>query len=180
MANTIHHLEAANLFIGDDDPTKSLYLALKNVQLPEMEEVVKEHMGGGAAMGIEMGMRIIKALTIPFKLEGANPDEITRFMPGPGAKRVKYTIRANIRDLKTHAEIPLKGIVEGRMSKVSMGEFDREKGVETDYEIKEIMFYTLHIGNEEKFYFDYFSGPNGVRINAIPVFQNLARNLGLA
>lgn len=178
--NTIHHLDMANLFVGDDDPTKSQFLVMKNVKVPSLEEKTKEHTGSGAAMSVEIGMRVVNALSMPFQLEGINPDVMTRFMPGPGASRIRYTVRANIRNVRDHTDIPLKAIVEGRMTKAEMSEFDRDKGTDSSYEIKEVFFYSLHLGTEEKYYFDYFSGPAGVRIGGIPVFQNAARNLGLA
>ena len=177
MSSTIRHLDAANLFVGDDDPTNSLFLILKNVKLPSLEEVTKEHMGGGAVAGIELGMRAIQPLKFPFQLEGFNPEQISRFMPGSG--RIKYTMRGNIRDIRDHTDLEVKAVIEGRMTKVEMSEFEKEKGINTDYEIKEVAFYSLFYNGVEKFYFDYFSGPAGVRMDGQPMFPALSRNLGL-
>lgn len=179
MASTIQHLDMANIFVGDDDPTKSVYLTLKNFKLPSLEEMTKDHTGGGTAMGITIGMALIQAPTFTFQLEGLNPDIDERFMPGL-QRRIKYTVRGNVSDLRDHRDIEVKAIIEGRMTKVEMSDFDREKGSTTDYEIKEVMFYALYFDNEEKWYLDYFAGASGVRRNGELMFPQKARNLGLA
>jgi phage tail tube protein FII len=179
MASTIRHLDMVNLFAGDDDPTKSLFLVIKNVKLPSREETTKEHSGGGAIAGIELGMRYLRALAVSFQLEGLNPDENRRFMPSAPA-RINYTMRGNVRDIRDHTDIEFKAIIEGRMTKVDLSEFDRDKGTQTDYEIKEIVRYTEYFGGVEKFHFDYFSGPAGLRIDGVLAHATAARNLGLA
>lgn len=178
MAQTLYNLDTANMFVGDDDPTNSLFLALKTVKLPGLEEQTKEHLGGGAMASVRLGMRSFQLGALSFTLEGVNPDVMPRFMPATG--RIKYTIRGNIRDIRSHDDIPLRAIVEGRMTKVDMSEFKKDDGVTTDYEISEMLFYHLYFGSQEKIYFDYFSGPNGLRIDGISPVQNVARNLGLA
>lgn len=178
MSANILHMDSANLFAGDDDPNNSQFLVIKDITLPSLEETVKDHTGGGAAMSIEIGMRVIEKLMLRFKLEGFQPEVSNKFMPLTG--RTKYTVRGNIRDIRDHTELGVEAIVEGRMTKVEVSEFDREKGVDTDYEIKEILFYQVLLGGQEKFYFDYFSGPAGVRVDGNLVFAAQARNLGLA
>lgn len=179
MASTIHHLDMANIFVGDDDPTKSVYLTLKNFKLPSLEETTKDHTGGGAVMGITVGMALIQAPTFTFQLEGLNPHIDERFLPGI-QRRITYTVRGNVSDLRDHRDIEVKAIIEGRMTKVEMSDFDREKGTTTDYEIKEVVYYALYFDGEEEWYFDYFSGAAGVRRKGSPMFPNKARNLGLA
>jgi phage tail tube protein FII len=176
MASTIYHMDAANLFVGDDDPTNSLYLSLMNVKLPTLEEVTKEHSGGGAIASIELGMRVMKALTMTFKLVGMDPKVHNRFMP---ASPIKYTMRGNMRDIREQKDIEVKAIIQGRMSKAEMSDFDKSKGVESDYEIKEVPFYQLFFGGDEQQYFDLYAGPAGLRIGGQPVFGTIAANLGL-
>lgn len=179
MPNTLFNLDSANLFIGDDDPTESQFLALKTVKIPGMEEQTKDHMGGGAVASIKLGMRSFTIAPLAFSLEGYNPTVMPRFMPA-GAARIKYTIRGNIRDIRTHEDIPLKAIVEGRMTKAEISEFKKDDGISSDYEINEILFYHLYFGAAEKIYFDYFAGPNGLRIDAVSTLQGVSRNLGLS
>jgi phage tail tube protein FII len=179
MSATLYNLDSANLYVGDDDPSDSQFLTLKTVKVPALEEQTKEHLGGGAIASIDMGMRYFKIAPLTFSLEGFNPTIMPRFMPG-GAARIKYTVRGNIRDIRTHDDIALKAIIEGRMTKSEISEFKRDDGISADYEIKEILFYHLFFGKDEKIYYDYWAGPNGIRMNGASVLDNVARNLGLS
>ena len=173
------HLDAANIFVGDGDPTKSLFLVIKNVKLPTLEEITKTHLGGGAIDELEIGMGAIKAPMLTFQLDGFNPETLVRFMPGT-PRRIKYTIRHNVWDVREQANKPLVAVVEGRMSKVETSEFDKEKGVTEDYEIKEVAFYKMEYDGAEKIYYDYFLGPNGIRMNGVATQADVAANIGLA
>jgi phage tail tube protein FII len=179
MPATLYNLDAMNLFVGDDDPTDSQFLTMQNVKIPGLEEQTKEHAGGGAISSIDLGMRYFKIAPLTFTLQGFNPTVMPRFMPA-GAQRIKYTARGNIRDVRTHDDIALKAIVEGRMTKVEISDFKRDDGVTTEYEIKEILFYQLFIGDAEKIYFDYWAGPSGLRMDGNLILGGMARNLGLA
>ncbi len=176
MSNTIYNLDTANLFVGDDDPENSQFLVLNSLTLPALEESTRSHSGGGAAATIDIGMRKINALTFPFQLTGLTPDVTAKFMP---SRRTKYTIRGNISDVRSQKDIPLLAVVEGRMIKATTSEFRKDGEVSSDYEIREVVFYSLKIDSDEKFYFDYFAGPNGVRVNGVSIFSDVARNIGL-
>lgn len=179
MASTIYHMDSANLYVGDEDPTNGKFLVIKNVTLqPELEEVTKDHSGGGAAVVIQIGMGIFKVAPLKFKLEGYNDDVDSQFMP-LGPRRVKYTVRGNIVDLATHEDIDVKTIVTGRMTKVTKSDFERDKGLESDYEVSEILGMEVFFNGQEKFYFNYFKGMAGVRRNGQPLFAAKARNLGI-
>lgn len=178
MAATIFHMDSANLFVGDDDPTNSQFLVIKDVKLPTLEESTKEHSGGGAAAAITLGMRQLNALELGFNLEGFNPDVMNKFMP-IGSASTKYTVRGNVRDVRTHKDIETKAIIGGRMVKVDIGEFKKDDGISTGYEIKEVLSYQLFFDGAEKFYFDYFAGMAGVRVDGQQLFLDAARNLGL-
>jgi uncharacterized protein len=177
MASTILHMNAANIFVGDEDPTKSLHLVIKNVKLPSLDEMTKEHAGGGAPMKMQLGMGMLESLALTFNLEGFTPDVMTSFM---GLGRKKYTIRGNIRDVREHTDTEVKAIVEGRMVKAEMGDFTRDNGIDSSYEIREVAFYSLYFGQQEKLYVDFFGGPNGVRVDGQAIFSRVARNLGRA
>lgn len=179
MANTIYHLDLANLFVGDDDPTNSQYLTLKGVTLPQLTERTKTHSPGGGVMDITLGLRKMNELSVPFKLEGINPDVLSRFMPA-GLQRIKYTIRGNMRDVLNHADLPIVAVVEGRMIQANINEIGSGNTTETDYQISEIVRYQLTINAQEKFRFDFMLGAAGVWIDGVQVFQTAAANLGLA
>lgn len=174
--STIYNLDSANLFTGDDDPDHSQFLVINSIKFPMLEEETKEFKPGGGVMGIEIGQKSIKALSLGFKLFGFNPRVMNRFMDG----KEHYTIRGNLLDVKKQEDLKVVCVVHGRMVKVDMGDFKKGDGTESDYEIKEITKYKLHIDGDEKYYFDFFAGPGGVRVNGKKVFRRAARNLGLA
>ncbi len=176
MSKTIYNLDTANLFVGDDDPENSQFLTLMSVKIPSLEEATRTIEPGGGIVAIDFGLRKINALSISFGLSGINPDVMPKFMP---SRRTAYTIRGNISDVRTQEDIPLVATIQGRMTKLDVGEFKKGGEVNSDYEIKEIVHYMLKIGDQEKFYMDAFAGPNGVRIDGVPVFRDVARNIGL-
>lgn len=179
MSATVQYVDSANLFVGDANPANSLFLTIKNVKLPVFEEVTKDHLGGGAAANVAMGMSAINPLELTFQIEGIDPAVEAQFMPG-GPRRVKYTLRANITDLRDHTDRSLVCVVEGRMTRIERSEFTREQGLTTDFGLKEILFYSEHIQGVEQKYFNYWRGLAGVRVNGALMFANKARNLGLA
>lgn len=176
MAATIYNLDTANLFVGDDDPNTSQFLVLNSVKLPMLEETTKTHMPGGGVVAIDIGTRKVNAPTMSFKLAGLNPDVMPKFMSTP---RSKYTVRGNLFDVRAQLDLPVVGVVEGKMTKVDINEFKKDSDVGSDYEIKEVVFYQLMIAGKEKFYFDMFAGPGGVRIDGQQIFRQVALNVGL-
>lgn len=174
--STIYNLDSANLFTGDDDPNHSQFLVIETIKFPALEEATKEFKPGGGVMSIELGMKNIKPLTLGFKLAGLQPRVMGQFMKDT---KDNYTIRGNLFDAKTQENLKVVGVVFGRMVKTDLGEFKKEDGVSTDYEIKEITKYKLHVDGDEKYYFDFFAGPAGVRVNGRKIYNRVARNLGL-
>ncbi len=177
MANTLYIMDAAALFLGDADPTDAEIVTIKSVKIPALKEKTKSHMGGGATMEINLGMRALDPLEFSFKLEGFNPKAMSQLMPVAGT--LKYTVRGNVRDVKAGLDIGVRAIVNGRMTSYEPGEFSRDQGMESDYMFAEIMGYQLFLNDVEKFYFDYFGGPLGVRVDGEQIFRGQARNLGL-
>lgn len=177
MSNTIERIDAATLYVGDEDPNASLHLKIKSVGLIlDLEEATMSHKAGGHVMTLEMGERSFTIGTLKFGMTGVDTDIIARFMP---SKRIKYTVRANLRDLRKDEDIPVVAIVEGRMSRVTHKDFEKESDVGGEFEIKEIVSYELRKGGNEILFFDYFAGPAGFRRKGEPMFPELSRNLGL-
>lgn len=177
MSNTIERIDAATIFVGDDDPNNSLHLKIKSVGvILDLEEATMSHKAGGHVMTLEMGERSFTMGTLKFSMTGIDTDIITRFMP---SKRIKYTVRANVRDLRKDEDVSMVAIVEGRMVRVTHKDFEKESDVGGEYEIKEIVMYELYKNGVEKLWFDYFAGPAGYRRNGQPMFPELSRNLGL-
>lgn len=58
MSNTIERIDAATIFVGDDDPNNSLHLKIKSVGvILDLEEATMSHKAGGHVMTLEMGER---------------------------------------------------------------------------------------------------------------------------
>ncbi|WP_313026758.1 phage major tail tube protein [Brucella sp.] len=177
MSATITNLNAANLFIGDDDPTSSEFLSMKSVKLPKLTRNTKEHLGGGAAASLTIGLNSFKIDALTFSLEGVQPHLMKRFMANT---RIKYTFRANLYDTQTQEDMPLIGVIEGKMTELDPGEYSPDQGVSTAYAVNEIVYYELTIKNEEKIYFDYFAGPAGVRFDGRAPLAPVAANIGIS
>lgn len=177
MSSTITNLNAANLFVGDDDPTRSEFLTLKTVKLPKLTQSTKEHLGGGAAAKITLALANFTLDPLTFNLEGVNPHLIDRFM---SPNRIKYTLRANLFDAQAQLNIPLVAVLEGKMTELDIGEFQSDQGVATAYSIQELVYYELKIDNTEKIYFNYFAGLAGLRINGRAPLADAAANIGLS
>lgn len=175
----ITELEACNLYCEDEDPSKSQFLVLEEIKLPSFQEKTKEHMGGGTIGAIKIGMRSFEAPELTFKLRGFNIDVLDKFMTAPTGRR-KYTMLGNVRELQSSREYQAKIVVEGRMTKVDMGSFQRDAGISTDYGIDEVVHYEFHLDGQERYYWNVFDGPLGWRVNGVAQFQGMARNLGLA
>lgn len=175
-AATVFHVDAATLFVGDDDPTNSQHLVLKGVKMPTLTEKTRDHSPGGGPMAIKLGMRKLEALEPTFKLEGLNPSVQNKFMP---PSRTMYTMRANIRDVVQQRDIAMKAIIEGRLQEFDMGEFGTDDSVESDYKLSEVMYYQVIFDGQEKWYYSFAEGYAGVRIDGAQVFRQVAANLGL-
>ena len=163
----INIMEAANLFCGDHDPTASKHLTLSELQLPNLQEIFADHHAGGSLVGIEVPVGIEK-MVASFKLLGEDPELMGQFgLSGRGSKR--YTAYGVIRSRRTGNAIQSKAIMEGRLGKVEGEAFKRGEARSHDYGINGIVHYELHIGGQEKLYWDFFTAEwrvDGVRQNA--------------
>lgn len=170
-------MQAASLLAGDENPENTHWLDLTNVKLPMLQENTTDHKPGGGSMGIKIGMGQVDALMISFKMKGLAPDLLQKFGVNSPRRR-KYTIRGSVLNLRDNTEEPALCVVEGRMMKADLSEFAQDNGVDTDYEIHEIVHYELSLNNREVHYYDFFS-PASTRINGFTVLADRARNLGL-
>lgn len=179
MPATLYNLDLANLFPSDEvGASNSQHLVMEGVTIPGMEETTKEHNPGGGVGSIMLGQRSFKLGPLSFDLKGVNPEVMNKIMPA-GASVTPWTVRANIRDVRAHKDIPLKAIVRGRLTKVELGNFRREDGLSNKYEIAEIHAYQLFFNNQEKVFYDWFQGPRGLRIDGVYVLDQAAINIGL-
>ena len=173
--STIIVQEAANLFCGDDDPTKSKHLTLGSIKLPSLSEKMSDHHAGGAMVAIEVALGVDK-LDCTFNLKGHDPDLLVQFGLG-GKPRLRYTARGLLRDKRTMRAIESKAIIEGRLTKIEVGEFSRGDLLGHDYSIQEVMHYELYYDGVEKVFWDFFTSE--WRINGISQNSDELRILGI-
>jgi P2 family phage contractile tail tube protein len=177
MANKLRVATAATIFLGDADPSNSLHMEVKSFKLPALKVQTKAHTPGGSFAGININMGVIEPLEFTFKLEGVSTAAMAMFM-SPRAQN--YTVRANLYDTKDQTNEALVAVIRGVMTSTDLSEYSRENGVEGDYMISNVLAYRMHINGDEIHYFAPFEGPSGLRIMGQPVFDDVARNLGLA
>ncbi|WP_342361411.1 phage major tail tube protein [Terrarubrum flagellatum] len=174
----IFEMDLANIFVGDPDPKKSLHTSLKSVKLPDLKLMSKEHKPAGAAGSVNFRMNSIDALKFTFKCAGFTPDLSAKFGIGVGLNE-PYFMLGNVRNLRTGEQFPGRAVVRGVITAISPSEFTAGDGIEHDYEIDEVTHYEFLLNNQEIYYFDFWEGPAGVRINGVSVMQQAARNIGI-
>jgi P2 family phage contractile tail tube protein len=175
MANTIFFWEAANLFVGDHDPTNSKHLTIQEFKLPSLEENTVDHFPGGGVAQIEVAVGINK-LESTFKLAGIDPALLSEVGLGSRARSI-FTAYGHVVDKRTGASIAKKAIFEGRLGKIETDAHKRGELVSVDYAIKEIMHYELWWNGTEKQYFDFFT--SAWRVDGVPQNGDMLRNLGI-
>lgn len=146
--------EAFNLFVGDAGPDNTKHLIIKNLKLPEMEELTQQHHSGGSWGAIDVGGLGMKELMCGFKLTGWDVQTMSQFGIN---NRVKYPFTAygNSRSKATGRAIPIKAIMWGRLTKIARPEMKRGDLLEIDHEIKEILHYEEYHDGQEKFWWDW-------------------------
>lgn len=161
MAANFYVMEAANLFCGDHDPSKSKHLTLSEIALPVLEENFQDHHPGGSLVGIEVNVGVAK-LGSTFKLGGWDPDLLDIFGLGRTMNQT-FTSYGVVRDKRTGGLIEVKAVMNGRLGKIEGEAFKRGEFQSHDYSINGILHYELYWQNREKFYWDFFS--SDYRIN---------------
>lgn len=167
MANDIYIMEAANLFCGDTDPSKSNHLTLSELKLPSLEENLVDHVAGGAPVGVEIDTHINK-LEASFNLAGWSTNVMTMIGQSTVAAQT-FTAYGVIRDRRSGKAIEAKAIIGGRLSKVSPAAFKRGDLQHHEYAIRSIMHYDLFMEGIEIYAWDFFLNQRrigGIDINA--------------
>lgn len=174
--STIYHMDAAALYVGDEE--NGHHLDLVNVKPPALEEMYEDIIGAGAGMQVEIPMAAINKIMVPFQLKGFAPDMQKHFM---GLTRKRFTIRGNVFNIRTEENVPCRMIVEGKIKKSEVGQFQKANGVDSDFEIGGIYFYQMFYdgGASPLYEFDYFAGIGGIVVDGERPFAGKARNIGL-
>jgi P2 family phage contractile tail tube protein len=155
MAN-IFLMEAANLFLGDADPSASKHLSLDSLALPELEYVTVDHHGGGAAGEISLSMNTLRKIEPTFKLAGFDIDSYRMFAIGAG-KPDRYTAYGVLRSKQDGKALQAKAVISGVLGRVAPDAFERGQKLGHDHRIVEVTHYELIVGGEEWFMYDYFT-----------------------
>jgi len=168
-------MEAANLFCGSHDPTKSNHLTISMLKLPAIEENYVSHAAGGAPIEIEIDTHI-NHLEAPFTLLGWTPYVMTLI----GESRVDrqiFTAYGQIRQRRSGKAIQALAIMHGRLGRVNPTEFSRGQNQSHEYAIRGIVHYRLYIDNQEIYYWDFFTSAR--RVGGVDLNAELNRNLGI-
>ena len=153
--STIYVFEAANLYCGDADPTKSKHLAIQELKLPTLQAQYQDHMPGGAPVGVEFETGIQK-MEPTFKFLGFDPHLLAQFGLGSRNKHI-YTAYSVITDRRTGRRVERKSIMEGRLGKVEEDTLKKGELVSTDYAINEVTHYEIWFDKTEVFYWDFWT-----------------------
>lgn len=155
MSN-LYIMESVNLYCGDHDRDASKHLTLASLKLPSLEEATADHMAGGSMMGITLGMGVLNALEVTFKLNGYDPHMLTMF--GLGKKtREFYTAYGVIRDKRSNKAIEAKSIFQARLGRIEADEFSKGDLLGHDHQLIEIMHYESYFDGAEKHFVDFFN-----------------------
>ncbi|MCR6673223.1 phage major tail tube protein [Devosia ginsengisoli] len=155
MSGTVYLMEAANLFCGLHDPTKSKHLTLAELKLPDLQAIYADHHAGGALVATEFEVGIQK-FEPTFKLNGFDPDLLTQF--GLGKKsRETFTAYGAIRDQRSGKTIEAKSIIEARLGRVAPDAFQRGEMMGHEYAMNSVMHYELWFDGAEKIAWDFFT-----------------------
>ena len=153
--NNVYNLEAANLFCGDHDPTKSQHLNLHELKLPALEENYVDHSPGGAPIAIEIDTHINK-LEATFTLSGWQPLVMTLIGESRRERQV-FTAYGLIRDRRLGEAVEAIGIIGGRLGRCNPTAFSHGSLMSHEYSIKGITHYELYMGGEEIYWWDFFT-----------------------
>lgn len=167
MAADLLYMDAANLFVGDENPTDGKHLSMEEVQLAALEGVFQDHSPGGSDFGVEIQVGNAK-LSPTFKLKGFDPQVLAQF--GLGSKRrIPYTVRGVLKSQRTGEEKELKAVYQGRLGKAAPEAWKRGELTGNEYTINEVVHYELYIAGQEIYFWDFFTSTwrvNGVDENA--------------
>lgn len=169
----LYILEAANLFCGDHDPSKSKHLTLEEIKLPTLQAMYADHHPGGGLVQVEVEVGVEK-LEATFKLKGFDPDLLGQFGLGSSGRKT-YTVYGAVRDKRSGRAIEVKAILEARLGKIEGDAFKRGEAQSHDYALNEIMRYEVWFDGKEKILWDFFT--NEYRVDAIDQYSDINKIL---
>lgn len=166
MANVLT-MEAANIFCGDHDPSKSNHLTLGPLKLPALEVNYQDHTAGGAPVGIEVDTHVMR-LECTFSLLGWT-DYVMELIRASTREKQIFTAYGVIRDRRTGKAQEAKAIMQGQLGRVNPTEFRRGTNQDHEYSIRGIVHYELYLNKAELYFWDFFENAfrsGGTDLNA--------------
>lgn len=155
MSGTFFLMEAASLYCGDHDPTRSKHLTLAELKLPDLQEQYADHHAGGALVGVEFSVGVQK-LEPTFKLNGHDPDLLAEF--GLSSRfRNTFTAYGVIRDQRSGRAIEAKAIIEARLGRVAPDAFQRGEMQGHEYAMNSVVHYELWFDGTPRIEWDFFT-----------------------
>lgn len=173
MAGTFYVLEAANLFCGDHDPTKSKHLTLAELKLPDLVEIMGDHHPGGSLLAIEVPLGVEK-LEPTFKLNGFDPELLGTFGLGTPLKQT-FTAYGVIRDQRTGKPYDSMATMHGRLSRIAPDNFTRGELMGHEYSIGAMDAYAVFFDGKPIIEWDFFA--NIYRLNGADANSDVSRIL---
>lgn len=170
MSAILYTLDAANLFVGDHDPSNSQHLAIRELKLPDLRENFVDHHPGGARAQIELSVGIQK-LTPTFRLAGHDPKVLTQFGLSTRRKQT-FTAYGEMINRRSGDTFELKSVMEGRLGSIEGDAFQKGEVTSHSYAINEVTHYELWWANVEKIYWDFWT--NTWRVDGVD--QNATTN----
>jgi P2 family phage contractile tail tube protein len=148
-------MEAANVFIGEENPDKGKALQIQNLTLPNIEFVTVDHMGGGAVAELSIHMGVLKKMEPAFKLIGFDEDAYAA--AGIGSNKSKmFTFRGGLRRKRDSRLYAAVATINGCLGKATPDQFDRSNAFGHDHMIVEVVRYRLVVSGRTWFDFDYW------------------------
>jgi P2 family phage contractile tail tube protein len=154
MPNSVYVMEAANLFCGDADPSRSNHLTITDLKLPTLEENYVDHVPGGAPVAMEIDTHINR-LEATFNLAGWSPEVMVMIGNSERANQV-FTAYGVIRDRRTGIAMEGKAILGGRLGRVNPQSWRRGDLQHHEYSIRSIVHYELYLDGGEIYSWDFF------------------------
>lgn len=165
--STLFLNEAFNLYVGTDDADNDKRKLITNLSLPDLEELTQAHHAGGSRMEVEVYVGGMKAPMVKFKSTGWDSQTMSQLGILNNRANYPFIMTSVVRDKVTGRGLGVKGVVWGRLTKLSPGEMKKGDLFGHDHEIKEITHYELYYDQKEKYYWDYASTPEIWRVDGV-------------
>lgn len=176
-ANTIWSFEEANLFCGKEasDQSASLHLKLADVKLPAIDEQYAEHRSLAAPIAFEINT-ILARLECTFSIVGFEP-QVYGLPASWNEDQMWFDMYGVVRDQLTGEIIKGHAQFHGKLGRVDPQDWRRGDLFHTACSIQGIRRYVFALGDEQIYYWDFFTNTLIVRSDNRTADINEALNI---